>query len=873
MGPPKDSDSPGRRGTTLRDGVVPHSIPREKPLQKAPDSKPAESLRYFRSYRIMKQFPATGGEADIWLIQKERQYFILKQYRLGIEPKIDVLDQVSHISLRNPKNLIKIIDYGFDDDSERWFEILEYARYGSLRELVDKQSINNATFKIIIEEIAFGLDALHKNNVLHLDLKPSNILIREIRPLNLILTDFGISTLLDSELSRHITSTKGTPMYWAPEQLGNVVGRESDYWALGVIALEITQKKHPFEGLNHNLILSTLASRGIILSEQINPDRLILLKGLLTRNPKKRWGKREVSLWLSGKRNIPVFYEEEHINRMGITKPYEFHEENYVSLNDLMYAFIGDPVSWEDAKRHIGRGYLLRWLESTEQYNKAVTISKYIEEYPDEDERLLFIAAELNRDIPFTLFGKVVDITNIVWFLGRALNREQDDQEEKILSMLFSGDLEEIYAKFIDITKQEIKSVFFTRLFTWIKENPRGTNERKRLFQYAKILHEREIAGIPTEWSAKSVISVLSIYNYFIRLSAMSDAEECKRDMVIAAKHALSAQVVEPDLLVALASGFEELQQPASGKTLLKKAYDLDIRVLTLFFNKRKGVSRFRFYSALTREYEKNVFSISSDPWNETIGFWKEKFVHYFGNEQYFLCLSISERIIEMDKASPQGWAMRGVSLLKLKRSHEGGFCLSQKLVQKSQDPLLSWLLGEYLEETGNLQEAEQKYNDVPFVHMAQPLVQISLARIYYKQKRFWEAIDICDKVLLAHPGYAVSLYYKGESLYALGKISEAHVCYDEACRKNPDYLPGCIKSAKTLMKMGDYDKADRGVDSILAKDEMNYDALRMRAFILLKKGRKTEAISYIKKILQIRSDDEWGQKMFSLYGSAEKQI
>ena len=65
-------------------------------------------------------------------------------------------------------------------------------------------------------------------------------------------------------------------MYWAPEQLGNIVGRESDYWALGVIALEIVQKKHPFEGLNHNLIMSTLASRGIIIPQHINPEILIL---------------------------------------------------------------------------------------------------------------------------------------------------------------------------------------------------------------------------------------------------------------------------------------------------------------------------------------------------------------------------------------------------------------------------------------------------------------------------------------------------------------------------------------------------------------------------------------------------------------------
>ncbi len=859
---PEDVDSPEKRGRTLRDGLSAQSEP---PHKAESDFAGSESQRDFRSYRIMKQFPATGGEADIWLIQKDRLYYILKHYRLGIEPKIDVLDQVSHISLRNPKNLIKIIDYGFDEDSERWYEILEYARYGSLRDLVQKQSINNNTFKAIIEEIAFGLDTLHKSNVLHLDLKPSNILIRELRPLNLILTDFGISTLLDSELSRHITTTKGTPMYWAPEQLGNVVGRESDYWALGVIALELTEKKHPFDGLNHNLILSTLASRGIILSEQINPDRLILLKGLLTRNPKKRWGKREVSLWLSGKRNIPVFYEEEHTGRMGISKPYEFHDENYFNLHDLMYAFIGDPVSWEDAKRHIGRGYLLRWLEATEQYNKAVTISKYIETYPNEDERLLFIAAELNRDIPFTLFGKVIDITNIVWFLGRSLNREQDENEERIIIMLFSGEIEEMYTKFLEITKQEVKSLFFMRLFSWIKSNPRGTTERKRLFQYAKVLHERELAGIPTDWSAKSVVAIVTIYQNFIKLSAKSDADECKKDMIAAAKHALAAQVIEPDLLVALASAFEELQDEKSGKLLLKKAYNLDIRVLTLLFNKRKGLPRFRFYNALIREYEKNLISISSDPWNETATFWKEKYIQYYLEDNFPLALSISERLIEMDKAGAVGWAMRGMSLFKLKRSHEAGFCLSHKVIQTSDDPLITWLLGEHLEETGNTNGAEQKYVQVPMVHIAQPLPQIGLARLYFKQKRYWESIEICDKILAAYPGLPKALFYKGESLFAIERVPEALQSFLGICDNHPDHLQSCVRASRCYLKLGDYAEADRYITGVIEKDETIIEALRIKVFILLKRGAKAEARLYLDKLLVIDPENEWAQKMLAM--------
>ena len=843
------------RGSTLRDKK--HSSTKEEVIPE----KPLDSHQHFKTYRIIRQFPATGGEADIWLVIKDKIYFILKHYRLGIEPKTEVLDQISHIAIRNPKNLIKIIDYGFDDESERWYEILEYAKYGSLRDLFQKQPVNSSTFRTIIEEISYGLDTLHKNNILHLDLKPSNILIRELRPLNLILTDFGISTLLDSELSRHITTTKGTPMYWAPEQLGNVVGRESDYWALGVIALEIIQKKHPFEGLNHNLIISTLASRGIIIPQHINPENLILLKGLLTRNPKKRWGKREVSLWLSGKRNIPVFYEEENVNKAGMSKPYEFHEENYFNLQDLIYAFLSDPISWEDAKRHIGRGYLLRWLESTEQYNKAVIISKYIEEYSDEDERLLFIAAELNKEIKFIIFGKIINISNIALFLGRALNREQDDLEEKIISMIFSGQIERIYKTFLKITERSESPDMLVRLFAWNKGNPRGITERNRLFQYTRILQERETAGSPLEWNAKSVISMINIYQQFIKFSATEDADTCRKELIESAKYALSAAVVEPDLLVALASGFEEIKITEISNKLLKKAYNLDIKVLSLLYNKRKGLQRYKYYANLVREYEKNLVLISTDPWNETIDFWKERFIHYYQSNKFQISLSISERILEMNNGSAYGWIMRGISLKKMKRINESGFCISHKLVHSSDDPVVTWLKGEVQEDDGDLSSAEQKYLSISSDSEIEQIRRMSLARLYYKQRRFWESIEICNSILINNSSHEKALFFKGQSLYSIGQINDAVQCFDKICRQERSGYNSCIWAAKCYIKLSEINKADEIISGIINTESKNIDALQLKAFILLKQGKRDEADDILDRIQSIQPDNLWVQK------------
>lgn len=237
--------STNREGTIRTDGTP-------EPAASYPEElgDTRQSTHLFHTYRLLREFPAAGGEADIWLVQKERDLYVLKQYRRGIEPNKKVLGIISRISGRNPQHLIRIFEHGYDEESGRWYEILEYARYGSLKELLQGQDISRSALRTIIEDITASLNALHDSNILHLDLKPSNILIRSLRPLDLILTDFGISSLLDTDVTRHITTTKGTPMYWAPEQMGNVVGKEADFWALGVIILEILQKKHPFDGLN-----------------------------------------------------------------------------------------------------------------------------------------------------------------------------------------------------------------------------------------------------------------------------------------------------------------------------------------------------------------------------------------------------------------------------------------------------------------------------------------------------------------------------------------------------------------------------------------------------------------------------------------------
>ena len=78
-------------------------------------------------------------------------------------------------------------------------------------------------------------------------------------PLELALTDFGIASL--TAATQHFTSVARTTKYAAPEALTGVLDAKSDWWSLGMIVLEAASGRHPFDGLNEQVMNHQLATR------------------------------------------------------------------------------------------------------------------------------------------------------------------------------------------------------------------------------------------------------------------------------------------------------------------------------------------------------------------------------------------------------------------------------------------------------------------------------------------------------------------------------------------------------------------------------------------------------------------------------------
>lgn len=133
---------------------------------------------------------------------------------------------------------------GFGRREGRPFIVMEFVEGKSLRDLLRGQGpMSWETASPILRQIALGLDAAHKANVIHRDVKPSNVLLTPDGTAKLV--DFGIARAEDMTALTGTSTTMGTPGYTTPD---GVPGKSADLYALGCVAYELCTGNRAFTG-------------------------------------------------------------------------------------------------------------------------------------------------------------------------------------------------------------------------------------------------------------------------------------------------------------------------------------------------------------------------------------------------------------------------------------------------------------------------------------------------------------------------------------------------------------------------------------------------------------------------------------------------
>ncbi|MDE7086394.1 MAG: protein kinase, partial [Prevotella sp.] len=240
-----------------------------------------------RVYRGIKCLSDNSGEAQVFLVEGDEGMMVLKIYYPNFTIKKTLMRIIQNFSI---EMVVKVIDYGktYVDGKNRDYELMEYLRGGTLAEY-DIDGDFNQFRRIALQAVA-ALAYCHNNNVIHKDIKPSNYFFRDIEHKEVVLGDFGISSVTEGEEGMHRTTQARTPVYAAPEMYNDVIDGEVeitpavDFYSLGITLMTLWLGENP---LNQNeRVMMRKKNEGRLPRINELPDRVkMIVQGLTAVNP------------------------------------------------------------------------------------------------------------------------------------------------------------------------------------------------------------------------------------------------------------------------------------------------------------------------------------------------------------------------------------------------------------------------------------------------------------------------------------------------------------------------------------------------------------------------------------------------------------
>lgn len=375
--------------------------PQTGPAPKATfDLTQRKSLTIHGTTYTVDKLIGNGGEAEVYVLLSEGKKYALKLYRGVHNFNKDLIGRLAQ--LRGKAAVVDIFGYGNITISgeKRSFTLMEYCEDGSTASWDFKG--NADAILQIVTLTARNLNELHKVGVLHKDTKPENLLFTDKNNCLLLLSDFGISDILDADGSVNSLQDR-TPIYAAPEiytkasTIGGstyaIMTRAYDYYALGMTALALWMGADSFKRKETELVKLKLEGKIDVPKSMPEPLRTIV-RGLLLNDEDSRWGFDEIQRKLSGE-DVPVGESMGSLNIVFDSRG------NKIARNaaDLARFMMEDQ---ELGISYLYRGRVCDWLR-TSMPEVEIKINEIIEtQYPKNQVAGLYAAAlALDPDLPY----------------------------------------------------------------------------------------------------------------------------------------------------------------------------------------------------------------------------------------------------------------------------------------------------------------------------------------------------------------------------------------------------------------------------------------------------------------------------------------
>ena len=201
-------------------------------------------------YEILEKI-GNGGMATVYKAQDKvlKRYVAIKVLREEFTTDEEFIrrfntEAQSAASLAH-QNIVSIFDVGMEDNI--YYIVMELIQGKTLKQIIDEDGVLPWKWSLNIAiQIASALEVAHKNNIIHRDIKPHNIIITEDGIAKV--TDFGIAKAVSNSTITAFGTTIGSVHYFSPEHArGGFTDAKSDLYSLGVVMYEMLTGRVPFD--------------------------------------------------------------------------------------------------------------------------------------------------------------------------------------------------------------------------------------------------------------------------------------------------------------------------------------------------------------------------------------------------------------------------------------------------------------------------------------------------------------------------------------------------------------------------------------------------------------------------------------------------
>ena len=290
-------------------------------LDESPDAVAADMFAVSKSDAVLegrkigrysvKSLLGRGGMGEVYLAEDSRlnRRIAIKLLPHELTGNVDRLNRFEReaqaVSALNHPNILTI--HEFPTEGEEHFIVMEFVDGETLG---DRMQQGRMSFKEILDvavQVSSALSAAHEAGIIHRDVKPDNIMIREDGIVKVL--DFGLAKLTEKGRDIHITgssaetrpmvvtnpgSIMGTTNYMSPEQArGRQVDARSDIFSFGVVLYEMLAGRPPFTGESPVEVMGSIIKDDpedlTEIDPRINPALVRIVRTCLEKKPERRF--------------------------------------------------------------------------------------------------------------------------------------------------------------------------------------------------------------------------------------------------------------------------------------------------------------------------------------------------------------------------------------------------------------------------------------------------------------------------------------------------------------------------------------------------------------------------------------------------------